>query len=91
MTNTGLQEFARPWARVSWPWLFFQHRILSPSTVIFPVQLKVSVRAAAPQSSAAAQVKILKVEPGSYTSETAVMRMSSCNTATSSRGGELGS
>ena len=63
----------------------------SPSTVIAPVQVKRSVRDAAPLSRAAEQVSILKVEPGSYTSLTTVMRISSRSVSRSFRGGSLGS
>ena len=90
-TNTGLQEFCSPWAMVSAPWARPQQRMVSPSTVTFAEQWKLSPGVVTPQSSAAADVRILKVEPGSYTSEMAVMRIISVRAATSFRGGSLGS
>ena len=56
-----------------------------------PVQVKRSVRDAAPLSRAAEQVSILKVEPGSYTSVITVSRISSRRVSMSFRGGLLGS
>ena len=91
VTKAGLQLLARAVGRSWFPWLFFQQRMRSPSTVMEPVQVKWSVKAAAPLSSAAEQVSILKVEPGSYTSVMTVSRISSRRVSMSFRGGLLGS
>ena len=62
MPLVACTKSSAPWPPTLW------QRILRSSTIIYPGQLKVSVGLTAPDSSPAAAVMILKVDPGSYVS-----------------------
>ena len=88
--NAQLQEFSQASASVWWPCPpRFQHLMDSVRNRSEPEHSNVLSIVTAPESSAAASVMILKIEPGSNVSVTMRLRDIAIREVTSLRSGEL--
>ena len=75
--NAGLQELPVATSRVWVPWPLRREQpmaLLQPWTLMEPVQVKVVFMFTTPSSRAAARVRGLKVEPGSYVESMHLLR-----------------
>ena len=77
--KAGLQELPTDCSRVCRPWpALLEQWMVWPEMFTEPLQLTVVFMSMSPSSSAADRVRILKVEPGSYVSFSALLRHWSC-------------